>query len=245
MGLVIQPPFPTAVGDLSFAIDWWQIKVRNQVSQIGAGNLLNLCYSDPQFRAGGSYCTYSTRDENDELVVDDNYINIATQKARGIDFNVRYTKDIGLGEFTADVRATRHSQQQSRVLPTDPIDEFNGTLLSPKWVGDLDFKYEWKDWTAYYGLVFVGEQDSNGFYEVDPTVEPYDFYASAYLLHNASVRYRAPSDWEVVFGIRNLADVAPKTTSPGISVNKVGNSILYSGYDYFGRRAFLSVSKTF
>jgi outer membrane receptor protein involved in Fe transport len=245
VGIVFQPPMPAAVGDLSFAVDWWQIKVTNEVTQVGAGGLLAACYSDPDFRAGGGYCAFSTRDENDGLVVDDYYINIATQKVRGLDFNLRYTKDIGLGEFTADLRATRHLQQKSQVLPTDPVEEFNGTLLSPKWVGDLDLRYEWKDLTFYYGLVCVGKQDSNGYYEVDSSVDPYDFYAGTYMQHNVSVRYTAPGDWELTFGIRNLSDAIPKTTSPGINVNKVGNSIIYSGYDYFGRRAFLTMSKSF
>jgi iron complex outermembrane receptor protein len=245
VGIVFQPPLPAAVGDLSFAVDWWQIKVTNEVTQIGGSNLLNLCYSDPDFRSGGSYCAYSTRNSNDELTVEDNYINIATQKVRGLDFNLRYTKDIGLGEFTADVRATRHAQQKSQLLPTDPVDEYNGTLLSPKWVGDVDLRYKWKDLTYYYGLVYVGKQDSNAFYEVDPTVDPYDFYAGSYFQHNVSMRYTAAGDWEITFGIRNLADATPKTTGPGINVNKVGNSIIYSGYDYFGRRAFLTLSKSF
>jgi outer membrane receptor protein involved in Fe transport len=245
VGIVLQPPMPAAVGDLSFAVDWWQIKVKNEVTQVGAGGLLRACYADPDFRAGGGYCTFSTRDENDELVVDDYYINIATQKVRGLDFNLRYTKDIGLGEFTADVRATRHLQQKSQLLPTDPIEEFNGTLLTPKWVGDLDLRYKWKDFTFFYGLVYVDKQDSNGYYEVDPSVDPYDFYAGTYVQHNVSLRYTAPGDWELTFGIRNLSDATPKTTSPGINVNKVGNSIIYSGYDYFGRRAFLTMSKSF
>jgi outer membrane receptor protein involved in Fe transport len=76
-------------------------------------------------------------------------------------------------------------------------------------------------------------------------VDPYDFYAGTYVQHNVSLRYTAPGDWELTFGIRNLSDATPKTTSPGINVNKVGNSIIYSGYDYFGRRAFLTMSKSF
>ncbi len=162
-----------------------------------------------------------------------------------MDFNVRYTRDIGLGEFTADVRATRYSQQRSRVLPSDPMDEFNGTITAPRWVGDVDLRYKWKDWTAYYGMVYVGTQDSNEYLGVDPEVDPFNFHAGSYIQHNISLRYRVPSDWEVVFGIRNLTDIEPKTITPGAYSNRVGNSFLYSGYDYFDRRAYLSVSKTF
>ncbi|HUG73052.1 MAG TPA: TonB-dependent receptor [Steroidobacteraceae bacterium] len=245
VGIILQPPLPATAGDLSFAIDWWKIKVDNQVSQIGGGNLLNLCYGDPDFRAGGSYCAFSVRDENDELKVDDNYLNIASQTAAGLDFNLRYVRDLGLGEFTADLRTTRYTKQQSRLLPTDPIDKYNGTVTAPRWVGDMDLRYEWKNWTAYYGLIYVGTQDSNDYLEVDPAVDPYNFRASAYMTHNLSMQYEGADDWEVIVGVRNLTDATPKTVTPGFYSNRVGNSFLYSGYDYFGRRAFVTLAKTF
>lgn len=245
VGLILQPPLPEAVGDLSFAIDWWKIKVDNQVAQIGGANLLNLCYQDPDFRAGGSYCTYSTRDSNNELTVEDNYINIAEQIAAGMDFNLRFTRDFGVGEFVADLRATRYSDQKSRVLPTDDLDEFNGEITAPRWVGDMDLRYEWKSWTAYYGLIYVGTQNSNPRYEVDPNVDPFDLSASAYFMHNLAVKYTGANDWQIIAGMRNLTDTVPKSISPGAIANRQGNSFLYSGYDYYGRRAYLTLSKSF
>jgi hypothetical protein len=49
----------------------------------------------------------------------------------------------------------------------------------------------------------------------------------------------------VIVGVRNLTDATPKTVTPGFYSNRVGNSFLYSGYDYFGRRAFVTLAKTF
>jgi outer membrane receptor protein involved in Fe transport len=59
------------------------------------------------------------------------------------------------------------------------------------------------------------------------------------------VQYEGADDWEVIVGVRNLTDAKPKTVTPGYYSNRVGNSFLYSGYDYFGRRAFVTVAKTF
>ena len=245
IGIVVQPPLPKLVGDFAFAVDWWRIKVNDQVAQIGAANLLSLCYNDPQFRDGGGYCTYSTRDSNGALTVEDNYINIATQIAEGVDYNVRYTREIGVGEFTADLRATRYILQDSRLLPTDPITQYNGTLQNPKWVGDADLKYKWKDWTFYYSLTYIDSMDSNALLGLtDPADNPFDFTVSAYWLHSASVKYTSESKWEATLGVRNLTDADPKTISAG-AYDRVGNSLLYSGYDYLGRRVFLDISKTF
>jgi outer membrane receptor protein involved in Fe transport len=242
-GIIIQPPLPTVLGDLSFAVDWWQIDVNGQVTQIGGNNLLTLCYNDPDFRNGGSYCAYSSRDSNNKLTVEDNYINIAYQRARGLDYNVRYERDIGLGVLTADAHATRYLRQQNRLLPTDMIDEYNGEVQAPKWVADLDLRYERKELTFYYGLIFVGKQNSNARYEVDPAVDPYNFSVGNYLLHNVSARYKSLNGWEIIVGVRNLLDKVPPTMTPGVFDNRVGNSVLYSGYDYYGRRAYVSASK--
>jgi outer membrane receptor protein involved in Fe transport len=241
VGIVIQPSFPARVGDLAFAIDWWRIDVNNQVAQIGAPNLLALCYDDAQFRAGGSYCAYSTRDSNGLLVVQDNYINIATQLAEGVDYNVRFTKSVGVGEFVADLRATRYLRQDSRLLPTDPLDKLNGTLLAPKWVGDSDLRYTYKDCTFRYGLTYVGPMDSNALVNQGPT---YNFAVNSYVTHDFSIKYASPSKWSLIVGVRNATDTTPKTISPS-AYDRVGNSLLYSGYDYFGRRYFVTLSETY
>ena len=244
LGLVLQPTLASRLGDVAVAVDWWRIKVANQVAQIGAGNLLQLCYDDPQFRTGGAYCAYSARDINDNLTVLDYYVNIATQIAEGVDYNVRYTHEIGVGELTVDLRATRYSRQDSKLLPSDPLDRYNGTLTYPKWVGDADVRYKWKDLTFYYGLSYVGAMDSNAYLGVDPAVDPYDFAVDTYITHNASVKYESPNQWTVLVGVRNLTDEAPKTISAA-AYDRVGNSLLYSGYDYYGARAFVTLSKTF
>jgi outer membrane receptor protein involved in Fe transport len=245
VGMVLQPSLPARAGDLAFAIDWWRINVGNQVAQIGAINLLNLCYNDPQFRAGGSYCAFSSRDSNGDITVNDNYLNIATQVAEGVDYNVRFSHSIGVGEFIADLRATRYLRQDQRVLPTDPLDKFNGTLQFPKWVGDADIRYKWKDYTVRYGLTYVDSMDSNDYLDVGPAVDPfYNFRVASYITHDVSLRYESPNKWEIIAGVRNLTNEAPKQITAG-AYNRAGNSLLYSGYDYFGRRGFVTLSVTF
>jgi outer membrane receptor protein involved in Fe transport len=54
-----------------------------------------------------------------------------------------------------------------------------------------------------------------------------------------SVRYSSDR-WEVTGGVRNLFDEEPPTISQG-SYNRQGNSPYYSGYDFFGREAFVQV----
>ena len=59
-GIILQPPLGDA-GDLSIAVDYFDIKIDNGVDQAGGNNILTRCYDDPDFRAGGGLCRLVTR----------------------------------------------------------------------------------------------------------------------------------------------------------------------------------------
>ena len=82
-GLIIQPALGDA-GELSVAIDYFDIEINNGVDQAGGNNILNRCYDDPDFRAGGGFCRLVTRNPaTAALTVSNAYTNIATQLAEG------------------------------------------------------------------------------------------------------------------------------------------------------------------
>ena len=64
-----------------------------------------------------------------------------------------------------------------------------------------------------------------------------------YYLHNLSVQYKGDS-WSATAGVRNVADKTPPPISQGFA-NRMGNSPLYSGFDYFGRSFFVNFTKAF
>ncbi|MEZ5458892.1 MAG: TonB-dependent receptor, partial [Steroidobacteraceae bacterium] len=245
-GIVFQPTLPAAYGDLQVALDWWKIDIDDQVSRIGGGGLLRLCYDDPDFRAGGGFCNFvAPRTAGGNLQVADNFLNIASQKAEGLDWNIRYTRALGTGTLRLDLRATDFILQDSKLFPTDPFDRNNGTLFQPEWTGDFEARYDWREWTFRYGLTFVGEQDSYEFFGEDPATSPFVLAVSEYITHGVSVRYLSKNKWSVLAGVSNLTDEEPKKFSSGVTSLRVGDGLLYSGYDFFGRTAFMTVTKTF
>jgi outer membrane receptor protein involved in Fe transport len=245
-GLILQPTMPTGWGDLSFALDRFDIKVDNGVSRLGTGSILSLCYDDPKFRTGGKYCNLVVRDPGSSaLTVNNSYINLSTDIVRGYDYNLRYTNDVGIGKLRVNLSATQYKQQASRLLPTDPLDDTNNNVGSPSWSGALDVNYTIKGWTLYYGMEWVGKTSSYTYLEEDPATSVYKFDTPNYFLHSMSVKYSdSVGKWSATFGVRNLADATPPQISAGY-YNRVGNAPLYSGYDFLGRRFFLNVSKTF
>ncbi|MEO8383701.1 MAG: TonB-dependent receptor, partial [Betaproteobacteria bacterium] len=176
IGLVLQPALPAVFGDISFAVDYFDIKVDNGVSRVGTAGILTLCYNDPAFSSGGGFCRLVTRapaGSNRALIVNDSYINLSTDIVRGFDFTVRYNRTIGPGQLRVNALVTQYKEQSNRVFPTDPLLDSNGQLRAPKMTGTLDLNYKVKGWTAHYGLDWIDATDSYAFYQEDPATSTY------------------------------------------------------------------------
>jgi outer membrane receptor protein involved in Fe transport len=100
-----------------------------------------------------------------------------------------------------------------------------------------------KDWTFRYGLTLISSMDSMAYLGEDPATRIFNFKAGSYTTSDVSVKYTGRDKWTVLVGMRNLTNETPKTISEG-AYDRVGNSLLYSGYDYYGRREWASVSKS-
>lgn len=246
-GIILQPDLPTGWGNVSFALDRFDIKVDNGVSRIGTGSILSLCYNDPQFRTGGGFCRLVTRDPvSNALSVDNSYVNLSTDIVRGFDYTLRYTNDVGLGKLRVNVTATQFKQQASKLFETDPLDDVNGTVGVPKWAGNLDVNYTIKGWNFYYGMEWVGKTSSYDYYGENPATSIYKMDTPDYYMHSVSLSYNdTASKWRATVGVRNVADKKPPVVSSGTAVNRVGNAPLSSSYDYLGRRVFVNLSKSF
>ena len=243
-GLILQPQLPSSIGDVSFAVDYFKVTVNNEVSRAGAGNILQLCYDNPDFRAGGGFCRLvdPRTPGSNALTVHDSYVNLATDIVRGLDFTLRYAREIGPGQFRATAQLTRFLEQSNKLFSDDPLVDYNGMINTPKWSGTLDMTYKVKNWTARYGLDWIGRMQSYDYYGLDRATSPYKFGVPNYFTHALSVQY-ATDSWSATGGVRNLADKTPPSISSG-AYNRVGNAPLYSGYDYLGRTYFLNISKS-
>ena len=246
-GVILKPELPEAFGRLQLAVDYYDIEIENGVSRVGAGAIMQLCYDDPQFRTGGGYCRFIDPREagSNALTVYDSYTNIATQIVEGIDYNLRWTREVGPGDLRVNLGVTQYLSQKSRLFSTDPWDEYNGTLTAPEFTGNVDAVYAMGPWHVRYGVDWIDGQDSHAYLGIPGgrASTGYDFRTPDYFMHSASVQYRA-DDWTATVGVRNITDEDPPVISAG-AYNRVGNAPLYSGYDYFGRSFFVNISKKF
>lgn len=246
VGLVLQPPLPSAWGDLAFAVDYYEIEVENGVSRTGASEILTRCYdSNPDdFAADAGFCRLVDRDPaNNQLTVHDSYVNLATDNVKGLDYTVRYRKDVGPGTALFNLGVTQYTEISSKLFADDPLEDFTGMIDNPEFTGTADLSYAWSEWRVRYGVEWIQGTDSYAYYEEDPATSQYDLATDDYWLHNASVQYSADG-WTATVGVRNVFNDDPPTISSGV-YNRVGNAPLYSGYDYLGRTAFVNLTKSF
>jgi outer membrane receptor protein involved in Fe transport len=257
VGAVVQPPLPSSIGSLSLALDYFDIRVSNGVSQLGAGNILNRCYSDPQFDPNGGFCRLLTRDANNVLTVNNGYVNLSTDIVKGYEFNGRFATDVLFGNrLVLNANVTHYTEQSTRLFADEFLTDANGTYVTPDWVGTFDATYNIDDITFRYGLTWIdGSSGTYDYFAFDPqtgTVDPalaqayrdsYILEVPDYFLHSASVQFDVSDKFEFTMGVRNLFDKKPPRISA--AVNTVGNAPLYSGFDYTGRQFFANATVSF
>ena len=238
-GVVLQPRF--SFGNLSLAVDYFDIKVEDGISQLSAASVQSQCYDAPEFRAN-AVCDFVTRNTSAPfaLSVVTGYLNISTTVLRGIDYTARITTDVGPGSLRLGAQITHFLERYNRVVPTDPVVELTGLIANPQLTGVFDAAYSFNNVTLRYGVEWVGDTDSTAYVDADDT---YDFATPDYFLHSFSLNYRAPK-YELGVGVRNLFDTDPPFISSG-AYNRVGNAALYSGYDFVGRQFFANVTTRF
>lgn len=249
-GVVLQPKLGPMFGDLSVAVDYYNIQVNNSVEQIGATNLLSLCYDSAGFRAAGSYCNYiePRLPGNVPPIVHNNYTNIATERVRGIDYTLRYVRNLGPGRLRLNGLLTQYLEQSSRLFATDPFVDANGSINNPKYTANVEATYTYRQFKVRYGVDWIAAMNSYSYSPLfSPAVNKNDtkfvFDVPDYFLHGFSIQYTAPR-WQATLGVHNLFDKVPPQISSGY-YNKVGNAPLYSGYDYNGRTIFIDLSSKF
>lgn len=248
LGLVLQPELPSSIGNIEFAVDYYTIKVDNGVSLLGASSILSSCYDDPDFKngnQGGELCRLISRDAGTSanpyrITVQNGFVNISTDKVRGLEYTLRWTRDLGPGEIRFNGLVTQYLEQADKTFPTDPLYNNNGDLYYPKWTGTFGLNYEVKNWTLHYGLNWVGKMDSYKALDEDPATSIFKFNTPNYFTHEASLSWENDK-FEFTAGVRNLTNKRPPQIS-GYAYNRIGNAPLYSGFDFRGRTFFMNVS---
>ncbi len=249
VGMVLTPNFAFLPDtDFSFAVDYFEIEVNGEISQLGASNILFGCYDSEDF-ANEPLCDQFTRGQNETAIyqideIYDQFINIASQQNSGIDFSANVAHDLGgAGLVTLRAEATRQIDRDFQLLPTSPVDSSNGESGSPKWVADFRASYSHPSGlSVFYGVNLIGATSDQDDFEDrygDPCLNSFnsqgtsdpsddlpiygtycpDLTASTTFYHNFSVSKELLNGRaELTAGVSNIFNTRP----PRVSVRNGG-----------------------
>ena len=244
----------------SLAVDYFDIDVKDEITLLGAGNILRGCYDSDV--ANEPLCDLFTRatagpDAQSVATVTDRYVNISRQRNRGVDVSLAIDQNLGnLGALAFRAQMTWQVKDKVSLFPGTEIDD-NGKIGNPKWVGDFNLGWMKGGWTLFYGLDVTGAASNmadllraqggdacrtssfrpGGRFCPDVSV-PATFYHSLSLSRDVAERFR------ITLGVANLFDTAPPRVSTVVTATPpvIGQAPAFgTQYDYLGRRVFLSV----
>lgn len=263
--------------NFSLAVDFFDIKVEGEISQLGAGTILSGCYDSESF-ATEPLCDLFSRGQNATAIfqintVRDSFINVSSQRNRGIDVSFRAAHDFGsAGTFSLTADMTWQLKDDSRLLPGSPLTSDNGEAGSPRWVGD--FRANWahpSGFSLFYGMTVIGGtsdqedfEDRNG----GPCIRSFnnqgtadtsddlpiygvfcpDLTVPVTFYHNISATQEiADGRFTITAGISNLFDTPPPRVSVlnGNQISLLGPVVAASQYGFVGRRAFVNIGVKF
>ncbi|OCW97095.1 TonB-dependent siderophore receptor [Alishewanella sp. HH-ZS] len=249
IGLVWKSPEST----YGFSADYYDVVINGQVNNIGGGTVIGLCYRSENF-PNDPFCNQFTRRTGVNgdwgiAEVRGGYVNVSQQNVRGADFMATYEDDFAFGRLRLRLDHTVQLERSFKQFPDSIPSTYVGDIGEPKHVGTLSATLSRDGWRYTWNTRYVAATDDYKYF-ANGNRTTYRGQASTfvadtptYILHSASVQTDFQG-FDVTFGIANLFDKEPPNASPS-AVRTAGNAVLYSQYDFYGRRAFLNLSYNF
>lgn len=255
---------------ISLAVDYFDITVSDEISRLGAANIIIGCYSSNDF-ANEPLCDLITRlpagvpGGLNITDVSDPYINVSEQKNRGIDVTGRVVHDLGgLGRLSLLAQMTWQLEDKLDLFGNaGSIIELNGEAGDPKWVGDFNLSWDKGPLTVIYGLDAIGgtsnledllddqpeECRTSIFRPGAPAGQPRvpfcpDVRLSPTFYHSLSVTNQFTDNLQLTVGVANILDTKPPRASTVFNggISSIGQVPVFgSQYDYLGRRVFVNL----
>lgn len=257
-------------GRFSLVVDYIDINVKDQVTQLGAANILSGCYESENF-PDDPLCSLFIRNLDPDspdafaiLEVRDAFVNIDRQRNKSIDVTTRFRQDMGrYGDLSILGQMTYQLKDKFTLFQGFPAD-FNGEAGDPKWVADLNVSWAKAPVTVTYGLNVISKtnnlEDLEDLGGTALTANNCLGTAAAFALrggpycpiyklprvawHSLSAEFDAGERYTFLVGVSNLFDKKPPLVSTvGTPINAFAQVPLLATYYaplYYGRRLFVT-----
>ncbi len=259
-GVVLTPSF---VRNLSITIDYYDIKVLNDVNSIPSALALNDCSTNGQF------CNLIVRDANGSIDSPTGYVlgtlqNTGYSLVKGVDFELNYRfslSDMGLDHlgslsfnYIGSLAQNAISQPVTGGGTYDCAGLFGVTCGNPDphWRSKLrvtwstpwsfDISGQWR----YIGGTALDTNTSNPLLTNSPAYDNVDAHIPAYNYFDLTGNWRVRDGFTIRGGINNIFDKDPPIISGGAGPTGPLNGNTFPGvYDALGRTMFVGLSAKF
>ncbi len=250
LGVVINPKSISALRNLTFTADYFDIKLEDAISRVPSATVLNKCYNQglPEFCqfvtrrsvASGAYSIGSV-----EQVVR-GLINSGGSFSRGLDFTVNYNHTLAGGTASLSAAWTHLLKNGFRALTGDPYDNTMGELGTPRDSVSLALNWANDDIGITINNEYIGPQvlDYENFQTLyrlaDGSVpdEKY-FRIKSKIYTDMQIRFTSIENFEFYVGAKNMFDIKRPPVWGGLPGNANGV------YDVLGRRFYTGVRVKF
>ena len=138
-GVVLSAPFQSPwLSGMSLSADFYDIRIRDVISQVSAVTTLNKCYnldgSNPSYDATNPFCQLISRDATGGIsIVSTPYLNLGGLRTRGIDlqadWRLNLEETVGLpGRLHLNAVVNLLDRYRVQLLPDSPFVEYSGTI---------------------------------------------------------------------------------------------------------------------
>jgi iron complex outermembrane recepter protein len=247
-GIVFQP---RQIKGLSIALDRFEIKMKDVITQVARQTSADLCYDT----VARTNCNLLTRGSNPVLpgatwvllTVNENLQNLATLHVRGTDLDLRYGFGLGgWGQLDLKLIATIYDKATlARVAGTpvlDLLDQAGGSTIDQGFVkqtANLTAGWRMGRFNATWNVRHIGSAEMN----IDSAARGFPRIPS-HSYHNLRVGFNVMKDSEIFAGVTNAADKQPPVFGSGRSGTQALDTIP-GYYDVFGRQFYVGARARF
>jgi len=218
-GVVVQPSF---VPGLSFTADYYDIKISNVISAVGAQTIVDACYDAPNL--SNQFCQLiNPRQSNGYFAAPallQSSVNFAALRAKGIDLDLSYTRKVFANDRIT-IRGLANYVQNRTDYPyldtPDRPERVRGELNDPIWRANVSVDYTHGPLTLGYQVRYIGRQsitdwetqhDTNGVPAQDPNYADVVYYPHVFY-HAIRGTLDVNRQFTLYGGIDNIADKRP------------------------------------
>lgn len=206
VGVIYQPSWLTG---FSTSIDWFDIKINDAITSLGAQNIVDQC-----FAGATTLCDLIRR--NAQGIIDfvlNPKLNASSFHVSGIDIEANYRTPLGNGDLDLRLLAS-YLEKLETTLPGAPPSDQAGSIrrARPKWKANVNANYSNGPWSIFVEERILGSGVYETNYRDGIDIDNNNIPATYYTDVTTRFKFGAKENFEFFLTVNNLFDQTPPKT---------------------------------